>query len=42
MVFEGNFSFSVTQTPSAILVATVGAGFMPVCGAIRRNRLIKE
>lgn len=41
MVFKVNFSTSTMQ-PTVILVGSVGVGFIPVCGAIRRNRLIKE
>ncbi len=42
MVFNGNYSVSAMLAPAAILVSSVGAGFIPVCGAMRRNHLIKE
>lgn len=42
MVFNSNYDAGAMLAPADILVSTVGAGFIPVCGAMRRNHLIKE
>ncbi len=42
MVFNDNYGAGTTLAPATILVSVVEAGFILVCGAMRRNHLIKE
>ena len=42
MVFNGKYGADTMSAPSAILVGVVGSEFLPVCGAMCRNHLIKE
>ena len=42
MVFNGKYGVGTMSAPSTIPVGVVGSGFLPVCGAMRRNHLIKE
>lgn len=42
MVFNSNYGSGTMMAPSATLVSVVEVGFIPVCGAKRRNHLIKE
>ena len=42
MVFNGNYGAGIVPAPATILVSVVEVGFIPVCGAMRRNHLIKE
>lgn len=42
MVFNGNYDVGTMPMPAAFMVCVMGVGFIPVCGAMRRNHLIKE
>jgi len=42
MVFNDNYGVGTMPAPAAILIGVVKAGFIPACGAMRRNHLIKE
>jgi len=42
MVFNSNYDAGAMPVPAAAPVSAVGVEFIPVCGAMRRNHLIKE
>ena len=42
MVFNSNCGPGTMPVPFAAMVSVVEFGFIPVCGAKRRNHLIKE
>ena len=42
MVFNSNYGTNATLVPAAIMASAVEVGFIPVCGAMRRNHLTKE
>ena len=42
MVFNSNYSTDAMLVPATIMAIAARIEFIPVCGAMRRNHLIKE